>query len=166
MPLNQPLLGEFKHEAATTRKILALVPLDKADWKPHEKSMSLGSLANHVADMLTWTAVTLDKNGIDFATDYEPIAPKTTTEALLAYFDANVADAIAVLEAATDDKFAEMWTMRNGEQVYFTMSKGVTVRQFVFNHVVHHRAQLGVYLRMLDVPLPSSYGPTADAPMM
>ncbi len=166
MSLNQPLLGEFKHEAATTRKILALVPLDKADWKPHEKSMSLGSLANHVADMLTWTAVTLNKNGIDFATDYEPIAPKTTTEDLLAYFDANVADAIAVLEAATDDKFAEMWTMRNGEQVYFTMPKGVTVRQFVFNHVVHHRAQLGVYLRMLDVPLPSSYGPTADAPMM
>jgi uncharacterized damage-inducible protein DinB len=166
MPLNQPLLGEFKHEAATTRKILALVPLDKADWKPHEKSMSLGSLANHVADMLTWTAVTLDKNGIDFATDYEPKAPKTTTEDLLAYFDANVADAIAVLEAATDDKFAEMWTMRNGEQIYFTMPKGVTVRQFVFNHIVHHRAQLGVYLRLLDVPLPSSYGPTADAPMM
>ena len=166
MSLNQPLLAEFKQEVATTRKMLSVVPLAMFNWKPHEKSMSLGALANHIADMITWTAVTLDKDGIDFATDYVPKTPKTTTEELLAYFDANVADAIAVLEAADDEKFAGMWTMRNGEQVYFTMPKGVTLRQFVLNHIVHHRAQLGVYLRLLDVALPSSYGPTADNPMM
>ncbi|MES2772977.1 MAG: DinB family protein [Bacteroidota bacterium] len=166
MTMNIPLLAEFKHETATTRKMLELVPMDKADWKPHEKSSRLGPLANHIADMLTWTGVTLQKDGIDFATDFVPKTPKTTTADLLDYFDKNVADGIAVLEATTDDQLSEMWTMRNGEQVYFTMPKSVTLRQFVFSHIVHHRAQLGVYLRLLDVPLPSTYGPTADNPMM
>lgn len=166
MSMNKPLLAEFKQEIATTRKMLELVPMDKADWKPHVKSSSLGSLANHIADMLTWTAVTIQKDGIDFATDYVPKTPKTTTDELLTYFDNNVTDATAVLEATTDEQLYEMWTMRNGEQIYFTMPKSVTLRQFVFSHIVHHRAQLGVYLRLLDVPIPSSYGPTADNPMM
>lgn len=166
MLVSQALLGEFKQETATTRNILAIVPMEKADFKPHEKSMSLGSLANHIAEMITWVGVTLNKDGINFATDYVPIPPKVTHDDLMAYYDQKVAEAILILDATNEEQLQEMWTMSNGDKIYFTMPKSICLRQFVFSHIVHHRAQLGVYLRMLDVPLPSTYGPTADNPMM
>ena len=158
----QQLLAELKHEAATTKKMLALVPLDKSDWKPHAKSMPLGRLASHVAELSSWISPTLMYDTLDFAVNkYVPFVP-SSTEDLLAFHDKNVADAEQGLNNFSDDRLNEMWTMRNGEQVYFTMPKGVVVRSFCFNHLVHHRAQLGVYLRMLDIALPGSYGPTAD----
>jgi len=162
MKMNVPLLAELKHEAATTRKILALIPADQINYKPHEKSMPLGSLAVHVAELPTWVGVTLTQDVLDFSKPYPPTPKFSTTEALLARFDKNIADATQVLENIQEETFLQNWTMRNGEQVYFTMPKGAVLRNMVFNHTVHHRAQLGVYLRMLNIPLPKSYGPTAD----
>lgn len=160
--LCQQLLAELKQEAATTRKILAVVPHDKSDWKPHEKSMSLGQLASHVAELPSWIAPTLLYDTLDFAVNkYIPFAPASNDD-LLAFFDKNVIDAEQCLTNYSDDRFNEMWTMRNGEVIYFTAPKGGVLRSFCFNHLVHHRAQLGVYLRLLNIALPGSYGPSAD----
>ncbi|HXC03539.1 MAG TPA: DinB family protein [Bacteroidia bacterium] len=164
--LKMGLLNELKHEAATTRKILAAVPADKKTYKPHEKSMVLEGLAKHIAELPTWVTVTLKQDVLDFAKPY-PKAPEfTTTEALLARFDHNIAEAIDTLENINEEEFFKDWTMRNGEKVFFTLPKVAVLRNMVYNHTVHHRAQLGVYLRLLEIPLPNSYGPTADFPMM
>ena len=139
--------------------------MDKPDWTPHAKSMKLGNLANHVAELLGWTMVTLDQDELDFATfEYKPEIPKTTEE-LVKKFDDTLAKAIACLEKADDAKFMENWTMRNGDQIYMTLPKAAVLRSFTFNHEYHHRAQLGVYLRLLDIPVPGIYGPTADETM-
>jgi uncharacterized damage-inducible protein DinB len=162
MQMNIPLLTELKHEAATTRKILALVPADQIAYKPHEKSMLLHSLAVHVAELPTWVGVTLTQDELDFTKPYPPTPKFSTTEALLSRFDKNILDATKVLEQVKDETFLQNWTMRHGEKIFFTMPKGAVLRNMVFNHSVHHRAQLGVYLRLLNIPLPKSYGPTAD----
>jgi uncharacterized damage-inducible protein DinB len=162
MKLATTFLNELKHEAATTRKILALVPTDKLTWKPHEKSMHMHSLAKHLAELPTWVGITLNHDELDFAKPYPKSPDFTTTAELLAMFEKHIPDAIKVLETVKDEEFGKNWTLRHGEKIFFTMPKAAVLRNFVFNHVVHHRAQLGVYLRMLDVPLPGSYGPTAD----
>ena len=162
MGINETFIAELQQETAATKKLLERVPLDKADWKPHEKSMALGRLATHVAELLGWTSMTLDHDELDFATmDYKPVVAKNTAE-LLKILDDNVNKGLESLKNAPDERFAENWTMRNGEQVYFTLPKAAVLRSFTFNHHYHHRAQLGVYLRMLDIPLPGIYGPTAD----
>ncbi len=162
MKISDAFIGELQQEAASTRKLLERVPLDKPDWAPHEKSMKLGNLANHVAELPGWVSVSLDQDELDFATfEYKPQIPKSTEE-LLKKFDDNLAKAMNSLNNASNEKFGENWTMRNGEQVYFTLPKAAVVRSFSFNHMYHHRAQLGVYLRLLDIPLPGIYGPTAD----
>jgi len=162
MGMNEVFIAELQQEAAATRKLLERVPMDKADWTPHAKSMKLGNLAHHVSELLGWTMVTLEQDELDFAKwEYKPVLPKTTEE-LVKNFDEQVAKAAECLKKADDAKFMENWTMRNGEQVFFTLPKAAVLRSFVFNHEVHHRAQLGVYLRLLDIPLPSMYGPTAD----
>lgn len=162
MPMNQSLLAEFKQEAANTRKLLEKVPMEKADWKPHEKSMSLGHLARHIAEMNGWVKVSIEQDVLDFSKDaYKPQNP-TTTKDLLAFFDRLHEEAITVLSNATDEKLMQSWTMRNGETVYFTMPKAAVVRTWCMNHVYHHRGQLTVYLRLLGVPLVGMYGPTAD----
>lgn len=155
------LLPEFDHEMASTRKVLARVPADRADWKPHPKSYSLGHLAVHLATVTSWTAPTLTQAAFDLK-GAPPPAPMSSVEELLARFDRHVAEARAAIAAAPDDAYGEAWSLTMGEQVYFTMPKGVVLRQFVLNHNVHHRAQLGVYLRLLDIPVPNTYGPTAD----
>jgi uncharacterized damage-inducible protein DinB len=156
----------MEQEAATTRKLLERIPAEKFDWKPHDKSMGMGQLASHIAEMFNWTKPTLEQPELDFSKfDYKPFAP-TSGEELLEFFDKNVATALETLKSTADETFFEPWTMRNGEQIYFTMPKAVTMRSFVMNHIVHHRGQLSVYLRLNDIPVPSIYGPSADEGQM
>lgn len=159
-------LNELENEAAVTRSCLERVPAEKFDWKPHEKSMSMGRLAVHCAEMFGWTEATLKSDVLDFATfDFKPFEPEST-EALLAFFDDHIAKARATLAETSDETFLTDWTMRNGEQVYMTMPKVAVMRSFVVNHIVHHRGQLSVYLRLNDIPVPSIYGPSADEGQM
>ena len=152
-------LSEFDQEMATTRRLLERVPEEKGTWKPHEKSFALGHLAQLVAWMPGWIGTTLRDTSIDLLSgngySFEP------TEKLLADFDRHVADARAALEAVRGEELLVPWSLRRGEQVIFTLPRGVVVRQHL-NHLIHHRGQLTVYLRLVDVPLPSIYGPTAD----
>lgn len=162
MTLVQAYLNELQREAEVTKKILERVPLEKGDWKPSEKSMGLVRLASHVSEIAGWTSFTVLQDELDFAKmDYKPFIPADTA-ALLAHHDENIASAQKALTAISDDDLLTDWTLRMGEQIYFTKPKEEVLRGMCFNHLVHHRAQLGVYLRLLDVALPSSYGPTAD----
>lgn len=162
MTIAEIFLPDYKLELATTRKILASVDMTLAEFKPHEKSMTMGRLATHVAEIPGWMNVCLVQHELDFAAgDFKPVI-LTTTEELLEKFDKGSAEAIEILSKATDDMFAENWTMRSGNQIFFTLPKLQVVRTWVLNHHVHHRAQLGVYLRLNNIPVPSSYGPSAD----
>jgi uncharacterized damage-inducible protein DinB len=165
MGINELFIAELQQESASTRKLLERVPLDKADWKPHEKSMPLGRLATHVAEIPGWTTVTMEQDELDFATmDYKPVIAKDNHE-LVKMLDENLAKALKTLKDSPDERFSENWTMRTGDKIYFTLPKAAVLRSFAFNHQYHHRAQLTVYLRLLDVPLPGIYGPTADETM-
>ncbi len=164
MAINDGLMSELQHEAATTRKVLERIPTETFDWKPHEKSMSMRQLAGHVADMFGWYTPTLEEDELDFASGYEEPKPANTEE-LVAMFDKNVAAAAESLQKAEPESFTKDWTLRNGEQIYFTMPKAAVLRTFVMNHIVHHRGQLSVYLRLNDIPVPSIYGPSADEQM-
>ena len=156
------LIAEIEHEAGVTRTVIERVPAEKFDWKPHEKSMTFGRLASHIAEMFGWTPPTMEHAELDFSMmDYKPFEPKTTEE-LVEYLDKNVAEAITTLKNSSDERFMENWTMRNGETVYFTMPKVAVMRSFVMNHIIHHRGQLSVYLRLNDIAVPSIYGPSAD----
>lgn len=152
-------LDEFEAEMASTRRLLERVPSERGTWKPHEKSFPLGHLAQLVAWMPGWITRTLREPYIDLATgggySFE------TTETLLAMFDENVASARTALQEITGAALQEPWYLKMGEQVLMTMPRGAVVRQHL-SHLIHHRGQLTVYLRMVDVPLPSIYGPTAD----
>jgi uncharacterized damage-inducible protein DinB len=161
MTFMQSFLNELKHESVGTRKMLALFPADKADWKPHAKSMKIKDLATHIADLPTWITLGLTTDELDFATSpYNPRDCKTV-EDLVAYFNENVAEASDFLLKSKDDLLEETWTLRNGDTIYMQISKLETIRH-AFCQMVHHRAQLGVYLRLLDIPIPGVYGPSAD----
>jgi uncharacterized damage-inducible protein DinB len=162
MTQNQLLIADYQHEMVNTRKLLERVPLEKSDWRPHPKSMPLGELALHLADMPTWIGYTLNHSELDFSKGYSPPKLPADQAALVALMDKNVEQGIKDLEKATDGTYAEPWTLRNGEHIYFTLPKLTVLKNFVFNHNIHHRAQLGVYLRLLDVPIPGMYGPSAD----
>jgi uncharacterized damage-inducible protein DinB len=161
MAIVDALLPEFDHEMATTRKVLERVPEDKFEWKPHAKSMSLGGLATHVASIVWWGTVTLDRPEIDLE-GYPPNKPAATRADLLALFDKNLAETRASLVGKTDAELMAPWSLKQGKTTFFTMPKAAVWRSFVMNHLVHHRAQLGVYLRMNNVPVPAMYGPSAD----
>jgi len=162
MPINQAFLGEFDMEMANTRKTLERIPEDKFDWAPHPKSMKLGPLAQHICEMTGWTKDTIEKDGVDVG-GYKPPAPLKTRNEVLAVFDKNVASARAALVAANDDAaWMKPWTLSQDGKQLISMPKVAVMRGFVFNHLIHHRAQLGVYLRLNDVPVPSTYGPSAD----
>jgi uncharacterized damage-inducible protein DinB len=164
--INAGFLGELQHEAATTRKLLERLPADKFGWKPHEKSMTTSRLATHVSEMFSWIAVTLTTPELDFAgQEMKPFEP-TTTEELLENFDKNIAEATEALNNAKDEEFFENWTLKNGETEYFTMPKIAVLRSFCFNHIIHHRGQLSVYLRLNDIAVPEIYGPSADEGQM
>jgi uncharacterized damage-inducible protein DinB len=155
------LIAELKQESIATRKCLERVPEDKFDYKPHEKSMTFGQLAAHVAEMIGWTAITLKTEEFDFATDYKQFIPETNAE-LLEFFGKNLSEAIEALENTTDEKMMANWTLKNGDHVFFSMPRVQVLRGVIFNHVFHHRGQLSVYLRLNDIPVPSLYGPSAD----
>lgn len=153
--------AELKYEADKTSKILARVPLDKGSWKPHEKSMSLERLARHVAELSEWATVTVTRDELDI-TKFAPNPEMKTTEQLLAFFKEKNDEAVAALENAKDDELKKMWTLKAGNHVIFTLPKAIVLRDTVFNHIIHHRGQLSVYLRLLDVAVPGMYGPSAD----
>ncbi|HEX6849423.1 MAG TPA: DinB family protein [Chitinophagaceae bacterium] len=166
MAIKDSFIGELKHESSLTKKMLERVPLDKKDWKPHEKSMSLGRLATHVAENTHWVSDIHHIDDFDFLKDYsfKPATAKTTEE-LLRIFQTNLDKAIADLSDMSDDDFSKNWTVRRGETVMFSTPKKIAIRGWAFNHVIHHRGQLSVYLRLLDVAVPGMYGPSADEKM-
>ena len=155
------LLPEFDHEMANTRKTLERIPEDQFDWKPHEKSFSLHQLAGHLAEIPNWTGVTVNQDVFDMDEPYERVVPETKQQ-ILEGFDQAVAEARKILEGASGEDLMQTWSMKQGGDIAFRMPKGAVLRSFIFNHNIHHRAQLGVYLRMLGVPVPAIYGPSAD----
>ena len=165
MPISQMILPEFDHEMANTRKTLERVPDGKFSWRPHEKSMTLGGLSTHLANIPSWTAQTFNRDQLDIAPPGAPpyrLEEAKSAAELLETFDKNVAEARAALEAATDENWSGKWTLLMTGKPIFTLPRTGVMRGFVMNHLIHHRAQLGVYLRLLDIPVPSIYGPSAD----
>jgi len=165
MKISDTLLPEFDHEMAGTRKSLERVPEDKFGWKPHEKSMSMGDLASHLANIPSWMDVTIKQDTFDMSPkDGESFqTPKANSvKELLEIFDKNVASARTTLAEASNEALMGIWTFLNAGQTLFAMPKVAVVRSFILNHNIHHRAQLGVYLRLNDVAVPSIYGPSAD----
>jgi uncharacterized damage-inducible protein DinB len=166
MPLSEALLPEFDHEMANTRKTLERVPDDKFSWKPHEKSGTMGWLATHVANIPSWVTFTLSQDSLDLAPpgggSVGPAPAANSQKELLEAFDKNVTAARAALAGATDAQLAKPWSLLKGGKTILTMPKIAVLRGFVMNHSIHHRAQLGVYLRLNDVPVPAIYGPSAD----
>jgi uncharacterized damage-inducible protein DinB len=164
MAITDALVHEFDHEMGTTRRLLDRVPEAEFAWKPHDKSMTLGQLAGHIANIPMWCSATLRATTLDLATLGDEARPKAPTSrtALLKEFDDKVAAARALLVKSTDPELQAAWTLKSGDQEFFTMPRISAIRSFVMNHLIHHRGQLSVYLRLKDVPLPPIYGPTAD----
>ncbi len=165
MAISDSILSEFDQEMAGTRRTLERVPMEKFDWKPHEKSMSMGSLATHLSNLPSWTSYTLDSGSLDLAPGGVPLPTATIPESaagLLEAFDNNVATARAAIARTTDQEFVKMWQLQRNGVTLLTLPKVAVLRGFVLNHNIHHRAQLGVYLRLNDIPVPSIYGPSAD----
>ena len=161
MSLAQSLLPEFIHELGNTRKALARVPFDKGAFQPHPKSMTLLALSGHIANVPSWANFTLRTPSLDLAT-LSPNQAPDSLEAMLTTFDSGASSALEALAAATDEDLQAPWTLSMGEQVFFTMPRIAVLRSMVFNHLIHHRGQLTVYLRMNDIPVPALYGPSAD----
>ena len=167
MTIGEKLLPEFDHEMQTTRKLLELVPEENAGWTPHSKSMTLGALAIHIATIPSWVQPTLETTELDVnppgGTPW--VQPKyQTTAGMLEFFDGAVAQARAMIAQCPDAELFVTWTLRNNGAAMFSMPRVAVLRSFIMNHLIHHRGQLSVYLRLLDKPLPSIYGPTADTP--
>ena len=165
MAIKDTFIAELKHEAALTKKMLERVPMDKADWKPHEKSMTLGKLAVHIATIPHWVSDIFHIDEFDFTKHYKPQDTISTQDELMKIFQERLDTAIADLEKMNDDDFKKMWVVKGGEKVYYNLPKVVAIRGWAFSHLFHHRGQLSVYLRLLDVPIPGMYGPSADEPM-
>jgi uncharacterized damage-inducible protein DinB len=165
MTIAESLLPEFDQEMGNTRKVLERVPDDRWSWKPHDKSGTVGWLASHVATMPDWAAVTVKQDELDYApvgeTQYQPPVMENRKQ-LLEVFDKGVTDARAAIAAASDQDMQKNWTLLAGGQTIFVMPRVAVMRGMVMNHLIHHRAQLTVYFRLLDVPVPGLYGPSAD----
>jgi uncharacterized damage-inducible protein DinB len=164
MAIADALLPEFDREMGVTRRLLERVPDGQFAWQPHPRSMTLGRLSEHLAELPQWVGTAVAESGLDLAAARRPdgYQPPASRAAVLAMFDTNVAAARAALAGRTDAELMAPWTLRRGEHTVFTMPKAGVLRSFVFNHIIHHRGQLSVYLRLHDVPLPSIYGPSAD----
>jgi uncharacterized damage-inducible protein DinB len=150
---------------ANTRKTLERVPTDKPDWKPHAKSAAMGGLSTHLSNIPTWVVYTIAQDSLDLAPEGKPLPPPEVAKSqaeLVATFDANVAKARAAIAGASDEELFKPWTLMSNGNTILTMPKIAVLRSFVMNHLIHHRAQLGVYLRLNDIPVPSIYGPSAD----
>lgn len=164
MGLGESLLPEFDHEMANTRKTLERVPDDKFDWKPHAKSSAMGALAGHLANLPSWGALAIGSDSFDMAPAGEPVKMPalSSRKDVLSTFDDNVAKTRSAIESASDQDLFKPWTLMSNGKTILTMPKVAILRSFVVNHIIHHRAQLGVYLRLNDLPVPSVYGPSAD----
>lgn len=161
MEIIQSLLKEMEQEAQTTRKMLSIIPEDKFNWQPHPKSMSVIRLATHIGELPSWVSMVLNTEELDFASaPYDPKVINNVSE-LLAYFEECLAQGKAELEKADLSQLDENWVLRNGEDIYSSSTKAEFIR-ISYSQIVHHRAQLGVYLRLLNIPIPGSYGPSAD----
>lgn len=159
--LSKALLPEFDHEMQTTRRTLERVPEDKLAWKPHEKSMSMGQLATHLATINHWAESIMATESFDTST--APPSPQLKSRSeILSAFDANVASARKAIAAATDGELLKPWSLISAGKTIFSLPRIATLRSFIFSHVIHHRGQLSVYLRLNNVPVPSIYGPSAD----
>jgi uncharacterized damage-inducible protein DinB len=164
MGINQAFLGELDHEAATTRRMLERVPMDKLTWKPHDRSMTMGQLAIHVAQLPSFAPAVMTTPEFDLGAPenaYNPPEFKTNKE-LVEYFDGNVKQMREALTAATDEALREPWSLKRGQQVIFALPRAGVMRAMILSHLIHHRGQLSVYLRLNNVPVPSIYGPSAD----
>jgi uncharacterized damage-inducible protein DinB len=165
MAFSDAYVREFEHEAISTRKALERIPADKFDWAPHEKSMKLGSLAAHIAGLPHRSKIVLGGNEFD-AKSPEASAARppalTTTKELLDRWDKSMEQMRAAVGATTEEKLVEVFTLRAGPDIIFTLPRRVALRSFILNHMIHHRGQLSVYLRLLGIPVPSIYGPSAD----
>jgi uncharacterized damage-inducible protein DinB len=163
MPLADALLPEFDHEAGVTRRLLERLPDGQFAWTPHQKSMPLGRLAAHVAEVLTWLPETVHKAEIDWDST-KPNAPRVyeTRADVLRFFDESRDAARSALAGASDAELMQTWTFKKDGRVVFSMPRIGIIRSMVMNHLIHHRAQLGVYLRLQNIPLPAMYGPSAD----
>jgi uncharacterized damage-inducible protein DinB len=170
MSISETLLPEYDQEMANTRKMLERVPEGKWTWKPHEKSMTLGRLARHVAELPQWAGYTLGHDSLDIAPlgapPYQPPPPPSSRQELLEIFDKSVTAARAAISQASDEHLTHPWTLLHGGKTVFTLPRISVLRTSVMNHSIHHRAQLGVYLRLNDVPIPGMYGPSADEGQM
>jgi uncharacterized damage-inducible protein DinB len=163
MPIADSLLSEFDAEMTTTRRLLERVPGDRVDWKPHAKSRSLGELATHVAETARW-GLRLDAPSFTVGSEKAP-SMKTAAE-FLARFDENVSGSRAAIARQSDERMREEFVvLRPDGETFFKQPRKSLLRRLLLNHIIHHRGQLTVYLRINDVPLPSVYGPTADEPM-
>ena len=165
MSISASLLPEFDQEMANTRKALERVPDEKLDWKPHEKSMSMGGLATHLANLPIWTVFTINQDSLDLEPPGgEPlrIEEKKSRREILEDFDKNMSAARDAVAGASDEELLKPWSLLKGGVTLMTLPKIVVLRSFMMNHVIHHRGQFTVYLRLNDVPVPSIYGPSAD----
>jgi uncharacterized damage-inducible protein DinB len=161
MTIAQSMLPEFDHEMANTRKMLERLPEDKLEFKPDPKSMSLGRLAGHVAEMPGWGTVTIGQDELDLLPGMTALTAKSKSQ-LLDVFDKNVSDSRAALSGASDEHLMKEWKLKVNGNVVMAMPRIAVLRSMVMNHTIHHRAQLGVYYRMNGVPIPGMYGPSAD----
>ena len=162
MAIKDAFIAELKHESSLTKKMLEKVTMEKKYWQPHEKSMSIGRLAVHVAELAAWVTFILTTEGLDFFKwKNEPFQPKST-EDLLTYFDQTVETALNPLEAASDENLMKYWTLRKGDHTIFSLPRIAAIRSMAISHLIHHRGQLSVYLRLQNVSVPGMYGPSAD----
>jgi uncharacterized damage-inducible protein DinB len=165
MAISKAMLPEFDYEMANTRKTLERIPDDKFDWKPHTKSMSMGGLATHLANIPTWVVRAIKHDSFDMAPPGEAplrIAQATSRSEVLDTFDKNVAEARAAIDEASDEELMKKWSLLSGGQTVMTLPRIAVLRSFVMNHGIHHRGQMSVYLRLNDLPVPGLYGPSAD----
>jgi uncharacterized damage-inducible protein DinB len=161
MSIADALIQELEQEAATTRQLLERVPDDKLDWKPHDKSMPLGRLATHIAELPSWGKVTIEQDVLDISEGFTPTILGSVTD-ILDCFDKNTAAFKELLTRTPNEELMKTWTMKHRDQDVYSAPKAGVVRSMVMNHLVHHRGQLTVFLRLNDVPLPMTYGPSAD----
>jgi uncharacterized damage-inducible protein DinB len=162
MALKDAFIAELKQESMSTLKMLEKIPMDKAGWKSHEKSMTLGRLATHVAEIPHWISDIVLVDEYDFLTHpYNPLTASSLEE-LTSILQKNMTKAIADLATVDDETLGKKWCLRRGEQVFFELPKKIAIRSLGFSHLYHHRGQLSVYLRLLDIPVPGMYGPSAD----
>ena len=161
MAIKDLMLAEFDHEMAVTRKVLERVPEERFGWAPHQKSMTLGRLAGHIAEIPGYVKETLAADSLDIGGEYKPDV-FTTRAQVLERFDSLIAAARPLIDGATDAQLVSIWTLKSKGQPLFSAPKAVVLRNFVFSHLIHHRGQITVYLRLTGVPVPAIYGPSAD----